>query len=38
VNGVQVGQADDSTYSAGMAGVGASTDTQVVFNNIKITH
>ncbi len=37
VNGQQVGQADDSTFTSGRVGLAADTDTQVVFNDIKVT-
>ena len=37
VNGVKVGQADDSTFASGRAGVGAGQNIQVVYDNFKIT-
>lgn len=38
VNGTKVGQADDSTYSSGKAGLEAGDTMQVVYNNFKITN
>ena len=37
VNGTKVGQADDSTYSSGKAGLAAGDTMQVVYNNFNIT-
>jgi hypothetical protein len=37
VNGVKIGQADDSTYASGRVGVGTGQNVQAVFNNFKIT-
>jgi hypothetical protein len=36
VNGTQVGQADDSTYTTGKVGLGGSDNIEVVYSNIKI--
>jgi hypothetical protein len=37
VNGTHVGQADDSTFASGRAGLAANTDIQAIFNNFKVT-